>query len=165
MTHVTTVAVSRDRGLLDLLPLSLEDPDEGCIRPSEDVFCFRTGDPRVNEQTVLCMLHTLMIRNHNLIARQLAGLNPHWSDETIFQETRHINVALFQHITFNEFLPRILGKHFMSVFGCSLEKGGSYFKGYDTQCSAAILNEFSTAAYRCFFPTTNYTISRSSGNK
>ena len=33
-----------------LLPLKLEDPDEGCIRPSEDVYCFQSGDPRVNEQ-------------------------------------------------------------------------------------------------------------------
>ena len=46
----------------DLLPLAIEDPDEGCIRPSEDVFCFRTGDPRVNEQTVLAIVHTVMIR-------------------------------------------------------------------------------------------------------
>ena len=130
MTHVTTVAVSRDRGLLDLLPLSLEDPDEGCIRPSEDVFCFRTGDPRVNEQTVLCMLHTLMIRNHNLMARQLAGLNPHWSDETIFQETRHINVALFQHITFNEFLPMVLGKQGLYDHDLVLYTDG-YYDGYD----------------------------------
>ena len=62
-----TLPVFRDLGLMDLLPLSLEDPDEGCIRPSEDVFCFKTGDPRVNEQTVLCMLHTIMIRNHNFL--------------------------------------------------------------------------------------------------
>ena len=33
-----------------LLPLKLEEPDEGCIRPSEDVYCFQSGDPRVNEQ-------------------------------------------------------------------------------------------------------------------
>ena len=33
--------------------LQLEEPDEGCIRPSEDVYCFLAGDPRVNEQTVL----------------------------------------------------------------------------------------------------------------
>ena len=28
----------------------------------QDVFCFLTGDPRVNEQTVLCLIHTMMIR-------------------------------------------------------------------------------------------------------
>ena len=30
----------------------LEEPDEGCIRPSNDVFCFLAGDSRANEQTV-----------------------------------------------------------------------------------------------------------------
>ena len=32
----------------------LEEPDEGCIRPSDDVFCFLAGDTRANEQTVSC---------------------------------------------------------------------------------------------------------------
>lgn len=45
--------VFSDFGLKELLPLKLEDPDEGCIRPSKDVYCFFAGDPRVNEQTVL----------------------------------------------------------------------------------------------------------------
>merc|ERR1719443_2762668 len=31
--EMKTLPVFRDHGLLDLLPLSLEDPDEGCIRP------------------------------------------------------------------------------------------------------------------------------------
>ena len=119
----------------------------------------------MNEQPGLAAIHTLLVREHNRVADRLAEINPHWDDERVFQEARKIVSAINQHITFNEFLPRILGKHFMSVFGCSLEKGGSYFKGYDTQCSAAILNEFSTAAYRCFFPTTNYTISRLSASK
>ena len=37
-------------GMKPLLPLKLHEPDEGCIRPSEDVYCFLAGDPRVNEQ-------------------------------------------------------------------------------------------------------------------
>ncbi len=54
-----------------LLPLNLEEPDEGCIRPSEDVYCFSSGDPRVNEQTLLAMLHTLFAREHNRVAGEL----------------------------------------------------------------------------------------------
>ena len=71
----------------DLLPLKLEEPDEGCIRPSEDVYCFLAGDPRVNEQTVLAMAHTLFVRQHNYIAKELNRINPHWDDETTFQVT------------------------------------------------------------------------------
>ena len=36
----------------------LEEPDEGCIRPTNDVFCFLAGDPRANEQTVTPKLKT-----------------------------------------------------------------------------------------------------------
>jgi peroxidase len=57
-----TLPVFSEFNMRDLLPLKLEDPDEGCIRPSEDVYCFLAGDPRVNEQTVLAMLHTLFVR-------------------------------------------------------------------------------------------------------
>merc|ERR1712051_830481 len=45
--------VFEEFGMKELLPLKLEDPNEGCIRPSEDVYCFLAGDPRVNEQTPL----------------------------------------------------------------------------------------------------------------
>jgi hypothetical protein len=40
---------------------------------------------RVNEQTVLIMVHTLFVREHNRIAIELGKINPHWNDETIFQ--------------------------------------------------------------------------------
>ena len=51
----------------------------------EDVYCFLAGGPRVNEQTVLAMVHTLFVREHNRIASELGKINPHWDDETIFQ--------------------------------------------------------------------------------
>lgn len=47
------------------------------------------------------------------IAGELGSINPHWDDETIFQEARHIVAAVTQHITYNEFLPMVLGKELM----------------------------------------------------
>lgn len=47
------------------------------------------------------------------IASELGDINPHWDDETIFQESRHIVAAVTQHITYNEFLPMVLGKELM----------------------------------------------------
>ena len=40
---------------------------------------------RVNEQTVLAMIHTLFVREHNRIASELGKINPQWNDETLFQ--------------------------------------------------------------------------------
>ena len=35
--------------------------------------------------TGLVAMHTLWMRQHNRLARQLAEINPHWNDEQIFQ--------------------------------------------------------------------------------
>jgi hypothetical protein len=45
---------------------------------------------RVNEQTVLGVVHLLMVREHNRIATELAKINPHWNDETIY----HVSVSI-----------------------------------------------------------------------
>jgi hypothetical protein len=45
---------------------------------------------RVNEQTVLGVVHLLMVREHNRIATELAKINPHWNDETIY----HVSVSV-----------------------------------------------------------------------
>lgn len=67
-------------------------------------------------------MHTLMAREHNVVAKGLAEVNPHWDDETLYQEARRINIAIIQHITYNEFLPILLGKDVMEKFGLILQK-------------------------------------------
>lgn len=53
-------------------------------------------------------LYSAILREHNRVAINLAQLNRHWLDETLFLESRRIVAAEIQHITYNEFLPIIL---------------------------------------------------------
>jgi len=57
----------------------------------------------------------MFVREHNRIADYLAHLNPHWTDETIFQETRRIVIAEHQNIAYYEWLPIFLGLNIYSI--------------------------------------------------
>lgn len=67
------------------------------------------GDVRAQENPQLAVTHTLMMREHNRLARELKKINPKWDDEILFQEARRILIAQIQHITYNEYLPVLLG--------------------------------------------------------
>lgn len=73
------------------------------------------GDIRAQENPQLTVVHTLMLREHNRIARALKSMNPGWSDEQLFQEARRIVVAEIQHITYTEYLPTLLGAQFTFI--------------------------------------------------
>ncbi len=109
--------------------------------------CFKSGDVRVNEHPGIAAMHTLWVRQHNRLAAQLADLNPHWNDEQIFQEARRIVGAQIQHITYNEFLPVVLGKETMDKYNLSPLRMG-FFSGYDINTNPGTANAVSTAALR-----------------
>jgi len=56
-------------------------------------------------------MQTLFLRYHNYIAFKLSSLNPDWSDEVVYQESRRIVIATIQRITYKDFLPIIIGMH------------------------------------------------------
>ena len=105
------------------------------------------GDSRVNEQPNLAVMHTLFLREHNRVARKLGEINPQWEDETLFQESRRVVVAEWQHIVYNEWLPILLGQENMDRFGLyPLTKGFS--NSYKTDFDPRIKNSFAAAAFR-----------------
>lgn len=61
----------------------------------------------------LSVLHTLFVREHNVIAKELKQRYPNWDDEKIFQTARLINSAVITKIFLTEqVMPRIVNKNF-----------------------------------------------------
>ena len=98
---------------------------------------FLCGDVRANENVELSAIHTLFVREHNQIASAIAAVSPNLNDEQVFQRARRIVVAELQVITYNEFLPALLGSNALRPY-----------RGYDPSVNSGIATEFSTAAYR-----------------
>ncbi|KAL3314047.1 hypothetical protein Ciccas_007344 [Cichlidogyrus casuarinus] len=70
----------------------------------------------------------------------MRSINPHWSGDRIYQETRKIVGARMQIITYEEWLPKILGPRGMAMLG--------QYTGYNDEVNPTISNEFATAAFR-----------------
>lgn len=65
---------------------------------------------RCNEAGAIGALHVILLKEHNRVAEELSKLNEDWSDATLFLEARRVITAQIQHITYNEFLPIVLGQ-------------------------------------------------------
>jgi peroxidase len=98
---------------------------------------FATGDVRGNENVELTALQTLFVRNHNLIAGKLQKAHPKWTDEQLYQEARKLNIAQYQSIVYNGWIPAVLGVNALLAY-----------TGYKSNVNATISNEFSTVAFR-----------------
>ncbi|XP_046346605.2 peroxidasin-like isoform X1 [Haliotis rufescens] len=145
--------LSNNRGLLRVGSLTLRgsrylpfDDDSlshvDCqIEPSKrHVPCFRAGDHRANEHLALTAMHTLWLREHNRIATIILQLNPHWDGNKVYHETRKLIGGVMQHITYTQWIPKILGTRGMELMGP--------YKGYDPSVNPTISNVFATAALR-----------------
>ncbi|GAB0096538.1 Peroxidase [Sergentomyia squamirostris] len=122
-----------------------------CTMSSPTEVCYLAGDARVNQNPGLTSLQIMLLTEHNLIADNLASINPHWDDERIFQETRRILIAEYQHISYYEWLPIFLGQKNMRNNGLIYETTpGSYVNDYDAGIDPRVINSFATAAFRYF---------------
>lgn len=129
-------------GYGQVLPVDEHNPNCRSDKPGN--VCFRSGDERVNHNAGLAALHTLMVREHNRIAANLEAVNPHWDEETLYQEARRIIGAEIQHITYNEFLPAILGEKLMDILRLESKSNG-YHMEYNDELPITTLNSVGNA--------------------
>jgi hypothetical protein len=120
----------------DLLPFNtglLPNGNGGVLDPAA---LFVAGDVRVNEQLGLAAIHTLFVREHNRWADQIRSTRPWFSDDDIFYAARRMVIAEIQIITYEEFLPALIGKR-------ALPRYNGYTPG-----DPGLFTEFSTGAWR-----------------
>jgi len=98
---------------------------------------FLAGDPRANEQVGLAAMHTLFVREHNRIAEALYADNPLAGGYQIYQRARAQVIAILQVITYEEFLPALLGPQPLPAY-----------QGYNEFVRPDLSTEFTTAAFR-----------------
>ncbi len=122
-----------------LLPYNTMGFDNAMLPFQQQAKMFVAGDVRCNEHNILTCLHTLFMREHNRLCLSIIAddITLEGKDEVVYQRARKIVGAQMQVITYNEFLPTLLGK-----------KAIPKYKGYNAKTNSSIMNIFSTASYR-----------------
>ena len=131
----------------ELLPQEAEE----FLPERADPESFAAGDVRVNEQVGLTSAHTLFLREHNRLAEEI-GSRIEQGDESlialqkesgletgdfIYESARKVVGAEIQFITYNEYLPLLLGDSLLDDYS-----------GYDPDVNPNISIEFANVSFR-----------------
>ncbi|WP_132255656.1 peroxidase family protein [Methylobacterium segetis] len=98
---------------------------------------FVAGDVRATENPSLTALQTLFLREHNFQVDRLHAADPGLDGDALYLQARAIVTAEIQRITYDEFLPHLLGRGAIGPYA-----------GYDPGIDPRISVEFAGAAYR-----------------
>ncbi len=98
---------------------------------------FVAGDVRANEQVGLTALHAVFVREHNRLANEIRAQSPGLPGDEVYQRARAIVGAEMQVITYNEFLPILLGRDALQPY-----------EGFRLDINPSISNLFASAAFR-----------------
>jgi hypothetical protein len=120
-----------------LLPLNTAGLPNG-NGPNPANIMFVAGDVRVNEQVGLTVLHTLLVREHNTLVDEIKLKTGITDADTLYEKAKVILEGKIQHITYNEFLPVLLGPYYMPA----------PYSEYHSTVNPQVANEFSTAGFR-----------------
>ncbi|CAF0983741.1 unnamed protein product [Adineta ricciae] len=149
---VRTAAIVRsDQGLLkstrthwsklEMPPAQREG--KSCVDATYKQPCFAGGDSRLMVTLGFTSVQTIFLRKHNELARALHDLNPHWSNDKLYEEARKINIAFFQDILYTRWLPLLFGTdEFKELFGPIGESS------YNVNIPPVVFNEVAAAAFR-----------------
>lgn len=99
---------------------------------------FAIGNPIGGENIGVWVIHVILLREHNRRAAILAIENPEWTDNRLYNRARQWNIALYQNVIFNQWLPLFLDRP---------NPLGDY-EGYDINLHPQISPEFTTVAMR-----------------
>lgn len=92
-------------------------------------------------------LGLLLVLEHNRLADGLAEINPHFDDSLLYNEARRIVIAEYDHITYGEFLPVLMGKEVVKKH--SLNPGAEGIAaGFIKEVNPGILTSYALATYR-----------------
>jgi peroxidase len=95
------------------------------------------GDVRAGENQALLSLHAVFAREHNRLVDELAERDPTLTDDELYQAARMRVEALVQAVTYNEYLPMLVGPNALSEY-----------RGFDSSVDPGISIEFATAVFR-----------------
>lgn len=109
-------------------------------------YIFTSGDGRVNENIGLALMHLIFAREHNLICDELIAAYPLWAanpvlfDQVIFRKARALNIAKYQRIIYEQYIPAEFSDYFD-------QRVGPYI-AYNPFVDATTSTVFATAAFR-----------------
>ncbi|XP_053383106.1 myeloperoxidase-like isoform X1 [Mercenaria mercenaria] len=121
------------------VPEDAEDLADSCTPTEPNQKCAFAGDLRVNEVPTLTTIHFLFVLEHNRIAEELKDYYD--DDETVFQETRRLLIAIMQKIVYDEFLPAIFSKKGLQKY--KLRSTVKY--QYEPETNPSLINSFGIA--------------------
>lgn len=117
---------------------NLRTYSHGKVDPSACELC---GNP----ESALGHLYRALLLEHNRIADKLALENEHWDEAKLYLEARKAVVAQIQHVTFNEYVPSILGEAIYSDPDLRPTTSG-YYSGYSSTNRGGALDAVAFAA-------------------
>ncbi|XP_013187999.2 peroxidase-like [Amyelois transitella] len=111
------------------------------VRPRENS-CFEFGDSfggnTLQGSTIVALV---IYREHNRLARELAGINPCWGDQELYETAREINIAQYQHLMYYELMALLLGRENALQVGIIYNTDG-YVDDFDARYKPGVFHEF-----------------------